>query len=144
MRRAALITAALIVAGLLAWEFVPLQVTIWDAGYDLAVQVSSTTGPLRSVSCEAFPRREAAADFLKYLLPPETRLWSTVADPFAGEPLTVHISVSGRDSPSGRELQRFQFRYLLVVGQLQNGRRVGKLVEIPDERLSREISVELP
>jgi len=144
MRRAVLTIAVVVVAGALAWEFVPLQVTIWDGGFDLTVNVSSTAGPLRSVSCQAFGRREEADEVLKYLLPPETRLWSAVADPFAGEPLTVFVPLSGRESPSGRELRRFQFRHLVVIGELRDGRRTGKRVEIPDGRVSREVSVLLP
>jgi hypothetical protein len=144
MLRWVLMIAILVAASLLAWEFVPLQVTIWDGGYELAVHVSATAGPLRSVSCEAFSRAEDAQHALEYTLPPETSTWSATADPFTGEVLKVRVPVSGRDSPCGRELRRFQFRYLLVIGHLQNGRRVGKVVEIPDGRVSREITVVLP
>lgn len=144
MRRAFLIIAALVIAGALVWEFGPIPVTIWDGGFDLTVHVTSLAGPLRSVSCQAFGRREQTEQVLQYLLPPETRLSSATADPFVGEPLTVFVRVSGRDSPSGRQLQRSQFSYLVVIGQWQDGRRVGKLVEIPDGRVSREVRVVLP
>jgi hypothetical protein len=80
---------------------------------------------------------------LEYLRP-ETRLWSAVADPFEGQPLTVNVPVSGRESPWGRQLRRVQFQYLVVIGQWKDGRRMGKLVDIPDGRASREISVSLP
>jgi hypothetical protein len=144
MRRAILIIALLIVAGALAWEFGPIKVTVWDGGFDLTVNVSSSTGPLRSVSCAAFSQHEDAEFVLEHLLPPETRFCSTVADPFEGQPLIINVPVSGRDSPLGRELRRSQFRHLVVIGQLEGGRRIGKLVEIPDGRVSREVSVVLP
>ena len=144
MRRAFLIVALLVIVGALAWEFIPIQVTIWDGGFDLTVQVSSTAGPLRAVSCQAYSRREEAEHILEHLLPPETRLWSAVADPFDGKPLAVAVPLSGRVSPCGRELLRVQFQYLVVIGQLKDGRRIGKLVEIPDSRVCREVSVLLP
>jgi hypothetical protein len=142
MRRTFLILALLVVACVLAWEFIPIQVMIWDGEFDLTVHVSSSDGPLHSVSCQAFSRREDAEYVVKHLLPPEG-LWFTVADPFDGQPLTVGVPLSGRVSPWGRELGRFQFKYLVVIGQLKDGRRIGKLVEIPDSRESREVSVAL-
>jgi hypothetical protein len=144
MRRVTLIIALLVVASVLAWEFIPIQVIIWDGGFDLTVNVSSTAGPLRSVSCQAFSGREEAEYVLEHLAPPESPLRSTVADPFNGQPLMVNIPLSGRDSPWGRELRRFQFRHLVVIGQLKDRSPIGKLVEIPDCRVSREVSVTLP
>jgi hypothetical protein len=143
MGRAVLIVLVLVVAGALAWEFVPIQVTHWDGGFDLAVTVTCGAGPLRAVSCEAFGRREDADEALEFLMRPLSQ-WSASAKPFAAEPLTVHVPVSGRASPSGRELSRFQFRHLVVIGEFHDGRRVGKLVEIPDSGVSRKLSVTLP
>jgi hypothetical protein len=144
MRRALLITAVLLGAGALACEFIPLGYSIWDGDFDLRVNVSSTAGSLRAVTCQACSHSEEAEYILDHLLPPETDLWSTVADPFDGQPLTVRVPVSGRTSPCGRELDRSQFRYLVVIGQLKDGRRMGKLVDIPDCRVSREVTVSLP
>jgi hypothetical protein len=143
MGRALWIGIALFVAGLLAWEFVPIQVTVWDGGFDLAVTVTSSAGPLRAVSCEAFGRRDYADEALEFLMSPMSP-WSARAKPFGGEPLTVNVSTSGRASPSGRELSRFQFRHLVVIGEFHDGRRVGKLVQIPDGEVSRKLSVTLP
>lgn len=88
MRRTLLINTLLLIAGALAWEFVPIQVTVWDGGFDLTVNVASTAGPVRSVSCQAYGRREHAADALEHLRL-KTGGWSAVADPFDGRPLTV-------------------------------------------------------
>jgi hypothetical protein len=142
--RPALIVALLIIAGAMAWELVPFESTIWDGHFYLTVHVGSTAGPLRTVSCQAFSRQEDAEYALELLLPPESPLWSAVADPFNGQTLRVDVPVSGRTSPLGRELRRSQFRHLLVIGQLQDGKRVGMLVEIPDSRLTREVHVSLP
>jgi len=143
MRRAFLIVGALVVAiGLILWLF-PVRGQVLDGGFDLSVRVSSSAGPLRSVSCEAFGRRPEAEQTLENLWPPETRLWSAVTDSFAGEPLTVHVPVTVVALPWGQELQRRQLRFLVIIGQLADGRRVGKLVDIPDCQESREVNVVL-
>lgn len=144
MRRKLLVTALLLVAGGLLWVYTSATHVLWGGRFDLTVRVSSTPGPPRAVSCEAFGRREHAEFALEHLLPPETRTWSAVADPFAGEPLTVGVRVSGRQSMSGRQLRRTQDEYLVVVAVLPDGRRVGKLVAIPDGRACHEVGVELP
>jgi hypothetical protein len=144
VRRALIIIIAVPVAGVLAWEFIPAQVLVWDGSFDLTVRVESAGDRPRSVTCEAFGRREYAEAAVADGLPPESRKWSTSADPFDGQPLTVRVAVNGRESPFGRELRRSQFRYLAVVAVLPDGQRVGKLAEIPDGRVSREVSVTLP
>jgi hypothetical protein len=139
-----LLLFALLAAGVLAWEFIPIQVTVWDGGFDLTVHVSSTAGPLRAVSCQAYGQREDAEAAVQDLVPPRMGFASATADPFDGRPLTVNVHVSGRLSPFGRELARFQYRHLVVIGQLKDGRRIGKRIEIPDGCLSREVRVSLP
>jgi hypothetical protein len=143
MRLAFLTLAVLVVIGALAWEFVPINFIVWDGSFDLAVNVSSTAGPFGSISCEACRDRKDTDFMLEHLPPPET-VWSVVSNPFDGRPLTVHVPMGGKESPWGRELTRYQFRHLVVIGQLQDGRRLGKVVEIPDCRVSRQVSVSLP
>ncbi len=144
MRRALIAVVATLAVGVLAWEFIPVQVLIWDGSFDLTVRVECPAGQPRSVSCEAFGRREYADEAAAQLLPPESRMWSTTAEPFDGQALSVRVAVSGRESPFGRELRRSQFRHLAVIAVLADGRRVGKVVDIPDGQVSREVSVTLP
>ena len=144
MRRTILTLTAVLVAGFLAWEFVPLEKKICDGSFDLTVRVECLAGQPRSVSCEAFGRLMQAEEALAVLMPPESRRWSAVADPFDGRPLTVGVPVSWRESPLGRQYRRTQFRYLVVIATMQDGERIGKLVDIPDSRESREVSVSLP
>ena len=144
MRRALLVVAIMVVLLALFWEFFPIYVEVWDGHFDLTVQVSSPLGRLGSVSCEAFGARELAEQAVENLYPPDTHLSSAVANPFDGQPLTVTVPLSGRKSPVGRELRRHQFQYLAVIGRLENGKKIGKLVEIPDCRVAREIDVSLP
>ena len=94
--------------------------------------------------CAPFGYRDAAEYVLEHMPPHETPWRSVTADPFAGQPLTVKVPVSGRTSMSGRTLRRYQFQYLVVFAVLPDGRRVRKLVEIPDGRVSREVAVSLP
>jgi hypothetical protein len=122
-------------------------VTICDGGFDLTVHVSSQPGPPQSVSCEVIYRREAAEQVLEHLAqPPPQRgpVMAVTADPFAGEPLTVHVPVSWWESMSGRRLTRPRPLWLVVIAVLPDGRRVGKLVEVPDRGATRQVSVELP
>ncbi|MBX7102568.1 MAG: hypothetical protein K1X57_00700 [Gemmataceae bacterium] len=144
MRRVLIAGVAVLGLGVLAWEFIPVLVIIWDGGFDLTVRIECPEGRPLAVTCEAFGRREYAEEAVAHLLPPESRSWSTVVDPFDGQPITVQVAVSGRDSPFGRELRRSQFPFLAVIAVLPDGRRVGKVVDIPDGRVSREVSVALP
>lgn len=142
MRRALIAVVAVLALGVLAWEFVPVQVLIWDGSFDLTVRVVCPEGRPRAVTYEAFGRREYADEAVAHLLPPES--WSAVSDPFDDQPITVRVAVSGRKSPFGRKLRRSQFRFLAVIAVLPDGQRVGKVVDIPDGRVSREVSVALP
>lgn len=144
MRRTPLILLAVVVAGVLAWEFVPIQVMIWDGAFELKVHVVCHTDPPRAVSCEAFGHREYAEKIVARLLPTESQARSAIADPFGGQTLTVSVPVSGRRSPFGRELRWSQFQALVVIATYPDGHRVGKVVDIPDSRVSREVTVELP
>ena len=139
-----LIVTIIVLVSVFLWEFIPVQVVVWDGGFDLTVTVSSNAGPLRSVSCQAFGHRDSAEFAIEQLLPTEADHWSTHVEPFSGEPLTVFVPLSGRKSMCGRELSRMQFRHLAVIGQLHDGRRVGKVVVIPDSRESNTVSVSLP
>jgi hypothetical protein len=144
MRTASVIIGSLAVALALAWEFVPIQVTIWDGGYDLTINVTSEAGPLHSVCCKACGQHEAADWVLEDPLHAEAQA-AVFADPFDGKPLSLYLPLSGRTSPLGRELRLSQqCRYLVVIGRLQDGRQLAKIVDIPDSRRSREVSVSLP
>jgi hypothetical protein len=144
MRRTLLRVVAVLTFSVLAWEFLPVQMLVWDGQFNLIVRVESPESRLQSVTCEAFGQREQADVAVAYLLPPESKSWSTVADPFDGQPITVRVAVSGRLSLIGREIRRMQFRYLAVIAVLPNGHRMGKVVDIPDGRVCREVSVTFP
>jgi hypothetical protein len=137
MRRILIIVVAILAVGVLAWEFFA-----FCQGTDLS-SVDCPEGRPRSVSCEAFGHREYA-DNAASLLPYEPNVWFVVSDPFDGQPITVRVPIGGRESPFGRELNRHQYQFLAVIAVLPDGRRVGKVVEIPVRRVCREVSVTLP
>jgi hypothetical protein len=60
-----------------------------------------------------------------------------------GERFEAHVTFTDRESGMGWRYSSFQYRYLVVVAVLADGRRVGKVVELPDARESREITVHL-
>jgi hypothetical protein len=133
---------ALVAAGLV-YEFG--YVAICDGSYDLSVTVkSSSSSPIRAVSCQGFRNVDAARPLLEYLPPPETHLWFASEEPFTGQPLIVSLPVSFRESPLGRTWGDTQYRGLLVIVQYQDGERKGKAIEIPHFRESRSVMVEFP
>jgi len=142
MRRIEWVAALLVLAALLAYEFVPLQMTIWDGEYKLLVHLDCLgTSPV-SATFETFSRREQAENVILSKRPPESGWSSAVADPY--DPVEVPVPISGRSSPLGRDLARGHFSYLLVVATFADGHRVSKIVDIPDDRKSREVTVTLP
>jgi hypothetical protein len=144
MRRVLLAIALLPVVGWLAWEYVPLRITVWDGAFDLTVYVDSAPGEVRSVRCEVVPNRRAAEEALYSREGVGSGPWSAVADPFTGKPLVVPVRTSGHDSPSGRAIRLSQFRCLVVTARMEDGRRVDKVAEIPDEQATHEMHLALP
>lgn len=128
-----------------AWEFVPIQVMIWDGEFPLAVEVVAEADPPKRVSCQVYPWRERAErEYAAAEL--HTTTWTPVAtaDPYAGQPLVIHVQCSGRRSPLGRELAWNQFDHLVVVAEWPDGRRAAKLVPTPDRRGPRSVRVTFP
>ncbi len=143
-RRRWLVLAGLIAAAAAVYYFFAFTTHIrWGSSYDLTVHVESAR-PVRAVSCEVFGRHnEYVDDVVRYAMPSETRngMFSTTVDPYVGEPITVRVITYGRESYTGRNLSRDQFRFLVVVVTYADGRRVAKLVDIPDGRVSREVRI---
>jgi hypothetical protein len=149
-RRPFLVAVLVLIAAVTAVEFIPLYLLIWDGGYELTVHVDTPADPPTAVACSAFGRREDAEHLCELSREaPAAALFAeggraTLADPFHGQPLKVYIWVSGRESAFGREVSRSQQRFLVVGAEWPDGRRVCKVVEIPDGRVSREMRVTVP
>jgi hypothetical protein len=116
---------------------------VWDGRFDLTVHVSSSEFVPQAVSCEPeFKRVMADFDVEHFDMAEVT--WSTTADPFTGDALTVPIPVSGRELIFGFESSRTHCQWLAIIAVAPDGKRIGKVVEIPDGRKCREIYVKLP
>jgi hypothetical protein len=120
-----------------------------EVRYDLTVRVLNEGKPIRWTVCRSFERREDAQHAVRehrnrHSFPPGPSMIFGEFKPFTGASLTVRISASRVRTRSGRELSRSQDRYLAFVAELQDGERVGKVVDIPDERESKEMTVMVP
>jgi hypothetical protein len=54
------------------------------------------------------------------------------------------VPVSGRRSPFGREMERVQFKSLVVQVEYEDGERSTMVSEIPDGRTTQTVTVEFP
>ena len=144
MHRKWLILNLLLIAGGLLWLYTSVPWIHWSGGYDLTIHVKADPGLVDSIACESFLRREDAEGAFGCRFASAFARCPAKADPFVGQPLTIYINQGGQDAMSGRELSRTQYRFIVVFGLLHTGGQVSKVVEIPDGRVSREISVELP
>ena len=125
------------------WMYTSAPHLIWDGNFRMLVQVSSDGTALKAVTCQALNNRNIAELTVEQLLQPDG-LWSAKSDPFDGKPIEIVVPVSGTESMSGRPLSRTQFNHLVVIGEFEDGTRIGKVVDIPDGRVVREISVTFP
>lgn len=125
------------------------SVYLWSGGYDLTVAVSAAGESPEWVYCFPVRGRDRAEGLLDVLLAGHGSMSEggrgARADPFRGEPPTVRVALDGRRSPVFGERTGPQVeRHLVVVAQLPGGRRVGRVVDIPDCRAAREVAVALP
>src|ERR1051326_93347 len=120
-----------------AYEFVPIQKTLWLGWDDLTIDVTSSAGPIKSLKCCAYLHRSYAEEFLNHpdRLPESDS--TAVIDPFEGKLIAMHLKVTGVDSPLGREIHSTHPRFLVIVAKMQNGQVVTKMVDIPPHRESR-------
>lgn len=121
---------------------------VWDGSFDLLVSVSSNSGKIKSLTCEVFPTIQQAERVAELLAEGAVGEgypnWTVKTPRFTGEPVEVRVPVSGTEAMCGRALSRTQFQCLLVTAELADARRIKKLVQIPDGRVARELTVELP
>jgi hypothetical protein len=153
MWRKLLGAVVLLIGGVLAFESAVGEVVIWDGWYDFTIHLDTPTDPPSAVGCRAFGRLDEAeriAGLCRKGSPPFPlaeffdHAFGTLVNPYTGEPLKVRVPVSGRQSVLGRELSRSQHDALVVGAEWPDGRRVWKVVEIPDGRVSKEVRVSLP
>jgi hypothetical protein len=152
MKRAMIVGAILLLVG-----FVMLaDMCSWgisDGAYDLVVRVTPTDATPAWVVCFPFNTRPRAEQWLERLELAEKRVvWQAFeeptyyADPFAGKPFLVYVGFGFHDSSLfGWSWNHSQsYHVVLILAEMPDGRRVGKIVDIPDYRESREVRVTIP
>jgi len=123
---------------------------IWDGRFDLVVHVSSSSETIKSITCEPFQTEKQAKTVSEIRASPGFELEAPLSHRavkvprFNGDPIEVQVPVSGTEAMCGRALTRTQFQCLLVTGELASGKCITKFVQIPDGRVTREITLELP
>ena len=64
--------------------------------------------------------------------------------PFDGNPLEVSVAVTQHISAFGRRHYDFQFKRLVVIAELEGGRRIEKVVDIPHRETARSVVISIP
>lgn len=138
-RRAILLLLAVVAGLLLLYD--RATTLLGSGGVNLLVRIHSEF-PVREASTEVFWQREQAASATKVCSPDALRDVVPTSG-LRGEPFEVWVPIDTRISGLGLTNTRVQTRYLVLVAVLADGRRVGKVVELPDARESREVTVRL-
>ena len=115
-----------------------------SGSYLLRINVVSAR-PIREVRCYPAFRREDAA----VVGDNPDREWDFITRsgrfaPFTGAPLEMRIDTWCDTTRSGREIKSGHETWLAVIAEFDEGIRVGKVVEIPDMKVGREVRVEFP
>jgi hypothetical protein len=155
MRTALFVVLATTVAGLALVEC--SGVSLCDGSYALGVRVVSASGvPLEAVNCEVLSHATDAlsdpSQAEQVLASPDFRErspsglgWQVTARPYVGEELAVSVWFTDRVSVLlGRQLGFSQARALVVAVEYRDGKRAGKVVEIPDRAAARSVMVTVP
>jgi len=120
-----------------------IRVTIWDGRFSLQVNLASLQNR-RIVRVSADPRwrrewnhylRTESATPIDLDQDLKSVAWTE------GQPFTVEVPCSGRDSAFGCNLSYGQSHYLLLRVEYEDGTCEYLGVEIPDGRLQRRVSV---
>lgn len=141
MRKVVFIAAGVLVVLFLVIEFGIGMIS--DGAFPLTVDVVSVDPPNR-LSAQVHAHHDDAvwASEQSHLYDDFRQV--VTADPYNGQPFEVRVECSYHASPLGRQTDWTQANYLVVLAEWDDGRRVSKVVEIPDGRTTRTMSVELP
>jgi hypothetical protein len=136
--------ALFVIIGLVLLLADNLVVAVWDGRFPMQVNLLGTKDRgIVEVACDTLDDQNYAG-YVR-TAPERLDLDMKVVDWIEGEPFSVHVRTSGRTSGLfGRESSYFQHQ-LLVVGIMYKDGGVQFIpVEIPDGRVSRQVSVSIP
>jgi hypothetical protein len=140
-RRIAVVGAvALIVGGLAFYDFG--YTIVWDGSYPLTVSLRpAEPDRIARVWAGATSRRDFAYELI------DSPVWADnnlLVIPDWQKPFVVSVNCSGAESGFGRELWRAQYRALVLRIEYVDGRRVDQIVDVPDSKQIRDLTVQLP
>lgn len=130
--------------------------TVWYSylGIDFDVSIHRPAGatPIKALRCLPLNGASEKARWLEMVRMKQQQgsewvakfNWRTVADPYLGEPIRVHVVGSSTESMLGVSTSYHHETHLLVIADLADGRRVHTIADIPDARTTREMYVLLP
>ena len=155
-QRRAFLRRLLRFVGVLLLAFLPLALfdssctRIYQGGYELTVHVEASGPKPSAVGCYAVWRQDEAerAREIYQDIPLrraiENEWGGPIADPYTGQSLKVQIRMSDQESYFGRPLSTVRQRFLVLLAEWPDGRKVCKVVELPQGRVSKEVTVCLP
>lgn len=118
-------------------------VSLCSCAYELSIVVyDDRIADIEELTCEAFGIIDDA-EFQHYVRRPWKPFYGVSAPHFRGEPVIVTIPYGDRVSPLGRSRPTYPFTKLVIVAQYKDGRRSGKLVDIPKPSEAQSIVVSL-
>jgi hypothetical protein len=136
----------LLILAALGAGFFPFEKIYDDGIWLLEVTVRSAAGrPIKAVSGQAFGDPNEANYVLQNRIPPG-KLYSATQQPFRGEKLAVPVPTSWniRRSLLWEYHSFHQYNKLVVLVRYEAGKEEGCLIDIPDLRLTREITIDVP
>lgn len=128
------------------WVLAFLPSMYWSGRFDLSINISDFKNSVRAIRGATVGRVDEAKIAMQSgnRGTVELDFKQLVADPYHGGPLKIRGWQGGSYSTLGFEINHSQDEALVIVAQMADGSEVWKLVEIPEVRVSREVTVTLP
>jgi hypothetical protein len=116
--------------------------TVWDGVFSLTVDLrAAEPDRIGRVWAAAAYHREYAEEILDDSKSADER-FTEIAD--WQKPFVVEVPCSWGESGFGREKWRGQYHALIIRIEYRDGRREHKIVDMPDYKQTRELTVEVP
>ena len=153
MKRLILATVGVLLVVFVVWLVAFMECVYWVGGYQLTVRITrpANGSSVRILRYVLLANREEAERIMNRLPKADKAAdWDTevvpITDPATGLsiPREVRVFAYGSTSMIGTELQHFRVRFLVVVADLDDGRQVGVIAELPDAKHVGEVIVVLP
>ena len=148
MRLKAIIVTVLLLIGL---GFVPFQVIRGVGSAELTVNVTSISGrSIKAVMAESQDGVDNGQEFLDFVKRPDYwnkySLRPVIQNPFLGAPLRVNVKTTSKETSAlfWSRTHHYQSNGLIVVVEYSDGTFESRAVEVPNVRVNKNITVEVP